>query len=560
MAGQEKYTILYGRLSQEDTQKANKQDDSNSIQNQRALLQRYADERNYPNTRFIYDDGYSGTNFNRPGWQEVMELMENGQVETLIVKDMSRLGREYLQVGQYTEIIFPSYGVHFIAVNDGVDSNDASTCDFTPFRNLMNEFYAKDCSKKGRSVVRLKAESGARVSSRPRYGYMKDPADPKRHIVPDSETALVVQDIFDLCVSGKGPAQIAKQLKKDKIPTPGYSYYQKYGVELTGVNIAQPYNWSTNTVAGIMEDEVYLGHTINLKTTTRSFKDKKRIDRPESEQVRIENTHEPLIDRQTWDIVQDIRKHKRRRANMAEQNIFSGLVYCMDCGGTMVLHRAHTMDAVKNNFMCSTYKKKGKEVCSGHYIRESELAAILLDDIRRVTHFARQNETLFAQCIQKQQDKEVRKEMNTLQKQISAMQKRQEELSRLFKRLYEDRVLERIPEEQYQMLAQDYTREQNELKSRLPEMETRLQELRDTSSNITRFMENARKYTEIPELTSEILHTFIQRVEVGERLEKYSRTAPQEIRIYYRDVRLIERLPEGLREEIASKPKEHEVA
>ncbi len=394
-----------------------------------------------------------------------MERMENGQVETLIVKDMSRLGREYLQVGQYTEIIFPSYGVHFIAVNDGVDSNDASTCDFTPFRNLMNEFNAKDCSKKGRSVARLKAE-----------------------------------------------------------------------------------------------DEVYLGHTINLKTTTRSFKDKKRIDRPESEQVRIENTHEPLIDQQTWEIVQDIRKHKRRRANMTEQNIFSGLVYCMDCGGAMVLHRAHTMDAVKNNFMCSTYKKKGKEVWSAHYIRESELAAILLDDTHRVTHFARQNENLFAQCIQKQQDKEVHKEMNILQKQIAAMQKRQEELSRLFKRLYEDRVLERIPEEQYQMLAQDYTREQNELKSRLPEAEARLQELRDTSSNITRFMENARKYTEIPELTSEILHTFIQRVEVGERLEKYSRTAPQEIRIYYRDVGLIDRLPEALREEIASKPKEHEIA
>ncbi len=226
----------------------------------------------------------------------------------------------------------------------------------------------------------------------------------------------------------------------------------------------------------------------------------------------------------------------------------------MDCGGTMVLHRAHTMDAVKNNFMCSTYKKKCKEVCSGHYIRECELVAILLDDIRRVTHFARQNKNLFAQCIQKQQNKEVRKEMKTLQKQISAMQKRQEALSRLFKRLYEDRVLE------HQMLVQDYTREQNELRSRLPEMETRLQKLRDTSSNITRFMENARKYTKIPELTSEIVHTFIQRVEMGERLEKYSRTAPQEIRIYYRDVGLIDRLSEGLREEIASKPKEHEVA
>ena len=401
MASNEKYTILYGRLSQEDTQKANKADDSNSILNQKLLLEKYAAEKGFTNTVFLSDDGYSGTNFNRPGWQQVMEMIENGEVETLIVKDMSRLGREYLQVGQYTELIFPSYGVRFIAVNDGVDSLYESTNDFTPFRNFMNEFYAKDCSKKGRSVVRLKAETGARVASRPRYGYMKDPADPKRHMVPDPETASVVRYIFDLCVSGKGPSRIAKQLKEDKIPTPGYHYYQKNGVELTNANITEPYNWSEKTVAGILEDETYLGHTINLKSTTVSFKNKKRIGRPESEQLRFENTHEALITQQTWEIVQDIRKHKRRRAKMAEQNIFSGLVYCMDCGGTMVLHRAHTMDAVKNNFMCSTYKKKGKDICSGHYIREQELNVILLDDIRRVTHFARQNELRFAEHIRK---------------------------------------------------------------------------------------------------------------------------------------------------------------
>ena len=595
--------------------------------------------------------------------------MENGQVETLIVKDMSRLGREYLQVGQYTELIFPSYGVRFIAVNDGVDSlcestNDFtpfrnlmnefyakdcskkgrsvvrlkaetgarvssrprygymkdpadpkrhmvpdpetapvvryifdlcvsgkgpaqiakqlkkdkiptpgysyyqkhgveltgvditqpynwSTNDFTPFRNLMNEFYAKDCSKKGRSVVRLKAETGARVSSRPRYGYMKDPADPKRHMVPDPETAPVVRYIFDLCVSGKGPAQIAKQLKKDKIPTPGYSYYQKHGVELTGVDITQPYNWSTNTVAGILEDETYLGHTINLKSTTLSFKNKKRIERPESEQLRFENTHEALISRQTWEIVQDIRKHKRRRANMAEQNIFSGLVYCLDCGGTMVLHRAHTMDAVKNNFMCSTYKKKGKDVCSGHYIREQELGAILLDDIRRVTHFARQNELRFAEHIRKKQGKEAQQEIAMLQKKIDTMQKRQAELTKLFKRLYEDSVLGRIPDEQYRILSQEYTTEQKEIQEQLPAMEVRLQELKDSSTNIARFIENAKRYKEIPKLTAEILRIFIKRVEVGERAEKYSRTAPQEVRIYYRDIGLVDELPQSMADSMA---------
>ena len=488
------------------------------------------------------------------GWLSTYERLVNSQnffSPYLTQEDMSRLGREYLQVGQYTELIFPSYGVRFIAVNDGVDSLYESTNDFTPFRNLMNEFYAKDCSKKGRSVVRLKAETGARVSSRPRYGYMKDPADPKRHMVPDPETAPVVRYIFDLCVSGKGPAQIAKQLKKDKIPTPGYSYYQKHGVELTGVDITQPYNWSTNTVAGILEDETYLGHTINLKSTTLSFKNKKRIERPESEQLRFENTHEALVTQQTWEIVQDIRKHKRRRANMAEQNIFSGLVYCLDCGGTMVLHRAHTMDAVKNNFMCSTYKKKGKDICSAHYIREQELNAILLDDIRRVTHFARQNELRFAEHIRKKQGKEAQQEIAMLQKKIDTMQKRQAELTKLFKRLYEDSVLGRIPDEQYRILSQEYTAEQKENQEQLPAMEARLQELKDSSSNIARFIENAKRYKEIPELTAEILRIFIKRVEVGERAEKYSRTAPQEVRIYYRDIGLVDELPQRMADSVA---------
>ena len=546
MASMEKYTILYGRLSQEDTQKINKEDDSNSILNQKLLLERYAAEKGFTNTLFLYDDGYSGTNFNRPGWQQVMELMENGQVETLVVKDLSRLGREYLQVGQYTELIFPSYGVRFIAVNDGVDSLYESTNDFTPFRNLMNEFYAKDCSKKIRSVIRTKAETGAHVATHPRYGYMKDPADSKRHIVPNPETAPVVQYIFSLCVSGKGPLQIAKQLKKEQIPTPGYYYYQKHGVVLTGVDIEDPYRWSTNTVVGILENEVYLGHTISLRYTTVSFKNKKEVERPKSEWLRFENTHEALIDQQTWEIVQDIRKHRRRPAKMAEQNIFSGLVYCMDCGGTMVLHRSHTMEAVKNNFMCSVYKKKGKEVCSAHYIRERELSAILLDDIRRITHFARQNELRFAEHIRKKQSKEAQQAITALQRKIDAMRKRQTELTRLFKRLYEDNVLGRIPDEQYRILSQEYTAERDEIQEQLPVMETKLQELKDANANIARFVENAKRYSEIPALTSEILHTFIKRVEVGERSKKYSHTAAQEIRIYYRDIGLVDDLPESM--------------
>ena len=553
MASQEKYTILYGRLSQEDIQKTNRKDDSNSIQNQRLLLEKYAADHGFENTRFIYDDGYSGTNFNRPGWQEFLELMDAGKVETLIVKDMSRLGREYLQVGQYTELIFPSNGIRFIAVNDGVDSLYESTNDFTPFRNIMNEFYAKDCSKKGRSVVRLKAETGARIASRPCYGYMKDPADPKRHIIPDPDSAWVVKHIFQLCVEGKGPTQIAKQLTREKIFSPVSFYYEKYGVELTGESPAEPYKWSAQTVARILEDETYLGHTVNLKTTTLSYKNKKTIQRPESERLRFENTHEPLIDRQTWEIVQSIRQHKRRRANFAEQNMFSGLVYCMDCGGTMVLHRAHTMDAVKNNFMCSTYKKKGKDVCSAHYIRELDLYAIVLDDLRRVTHFARQNQRRFAEYIGMKMGKEAAKEISLLQKKLDAMTRRRGELSALFKRLYEDSVLGRIPEEQYRLLSQDYMAEQKAIDEELPQLTEALQNLKDSSTNIDRFLENARKYTEIPELTAEILHTFIERIEVGEREERYSRTAPQEIRIVYRDIGLIDELPETMRGQTVTK-------
>ena len=336
---------------------------------------------------------------------------------------------------------------------------------------------------------------------------------------------------------------------------PAYYYYTKYGKTLANLDLNNPYGWSQKTVSGILEDETYLGHTINLRSTTISYKNKRRIERPLSEQLRFGNTHEPLVDKQTWEIVQDIRKHKRRRANFAEQNMFSGLVYCADCGGTMVLHRAHTMDAVKNNFMCSTYKKKGKEVCSGHYIREVELAAVLLDDIRRITHFARQNELRFAEHIGVKQGKEAQREIAALQKKATEMERRKAELSAIF----EDSVLGRIPEEQYRLLSQDYTREQAELDEALPKVKEQLQKLKDSAGNVSRFLENARRYTEIQELTCEILHTFIQRVEVGERAKRYDRNAPQEIRIYYHDIGLINEIPETM-EAKKEKPTRTEVA
>jgi DNA invertase Pin-like site-specific DNA recombinase len=529
-----KYTILYGRLSQEDERDG----ESNSIQNQRLMLEKYAADNGFENTLFLSDDGYSGTNFDRPGWNEVMRLVENGEVATIIVKDMSRLGRNYLLVGHYTEMVFPSNGIRFIAVNDNVDSLYGDN-DFTPFKNLFNDFYAKDTSKKIRAVKKAQAERGERVSTRAPYGYKKDENNPKKKIVPDEDVAPVVQRIFNLCVSGKGPSQIARQLKNEQVITPGNYYYNNTGVLLTGVDTTRPYDWSDTTIASILEDEVYLGHTISLQSTTISYKNKKRIERPKSEQLRFENTHEPLITQEIWSIVQDIRKRKRRRANMAEQNMFSGLVYCLDCKETLVLHRAHTMDAVKNNFMCSTYKKRGKEKCTGHYIREYQLAAIILDDLRRVTHFARQQEALFIQYINQKNNAETKREIDRLQRELDVMRRRDTELSTLFKRTYEDNVLGRINNEQFRMLSDDYNAEQKSLKERIPRTAERIQKLQASVANVTRFIDKARRYTEINELSGELLNLFIEKIEVGERGERYSRTAEQEIIIHYRDIGVI---------------------
>ncbi|HHX24981.1 MAG TPA: recombinase family protein [Thermoanaerobacterales bacterium] len=536
----EKYTILYARLSQDD----GSQGDSNSIQNQRMMLEKYAKDNGFENLKFLYDDGATGTNFNRPAFQEVMALIENGEASTLIVKDMSRLGREYLEVGRLTEIVFPSYGVRFIAMNDGVDSLYGDN-EFTPFKNIINEWYAKDCSKKGKASARIKAESGARVGSRPPFGYQKDPADPKRKIVPDGETAPIIKHIFSLCMNGKGPSQIANQLKEEQIPIPAYFYYKKNGVKVTGFDADNPCDWKQSTVARLLENEVYLGHTINLKYTTLSYKNKKRVERPESEQVRIENTHEAIIEKATWDIVQDIRKRKRRRANMAEQNIFSGLIYCKDCKTTMVLHRAHTMDAVKNNFACRTYKKKGKDACTGHFIREVQLTEIILDDLRRVTHFARQNEAVFAKHITQKNSAEIRRMIGQTERELESLKRRDAELSALFKRLYEDNVLGKIPNEVFRKLSDDYLLEQKEIQVSIPEKEQELEKLKDSVANTTAFLEKAKQYTKLDTLTTELLNLFIERVEIGEREERYSRTAPQSIDIYYRDIGLLDNFAEA---------------
>lgn len=463
-------------------------------------------------------------------------MIENGEVETLIVKDLSRLGREYLQVGQLTELYFPEKGVRFIAVNDSVDSLVESSNDFNPIRNWANELHAKDTSKKVRAIKKMQAERGERLGSKPPYGYRKKDAQSKE-IIPDEATAPVVCRIFELCAAGKGPNQIARILTREQILNPTNQYYQATGAACNHLDTTRPYSWCGKTVANILENIAYLGHTLSMKHTTLSYKNKKQIRRPESEQILVKNTHAPLVSQELWEIVQEVRQHKRRPPKyMEEPNLFSGLVYCSDCGKYLVLCRTEKMREDQYYFRCSTYGKRGKDVCTPHQIREVDLKQIVLDDLRRVTHFARMKERQFAEYINQKNTLELRREINRVQKELDAMYRRNGELSVLFKRLYEDNVLGRVTNEQFRMLSADYNGEQKELELAIPTKEEQLERLKASVANVDAFIEKAKQYTAIDELTSQLLRLFIQRIEIGERSVRYSRSATQDIRIVYRDI------------------------
>ena len=459
----QKITALYCRLSRDD----NLEGDSNSIQNQKLILQKYADENGFQNTRFYVDDGYSGTNFNRPAFEQMMDDMSNGDIAVIITKDLSRLGRNQLHTGLYIEEIFPSNDVRYIAVNDNVDTKYENSNELMPFKNLFNEWHVRDCSRKVRNVVNAKAQRGIRVGTRAPYGYRKG-ATKDSPLLVDEEAAAVVKRIFAMCAGGMGPAQIAKQLKKECIYSPSMYAYTKFGTSHSGLNAERPYNWTGDMVADMLQNMVYLGHTVNLRYSTKSYKDKKRCERPKSEWLIFENTHEELVDQETWDIVQEVRSHKRRRTNMDEQNMFSGLVYCADCSKPMVLHRAHTMKPEQNHFTCRTYKKDGAEVCSAHYIREVALKEIVLETIRRATEFARSDPERFAAYIQQKQSTEVAKEIRGLERELSTMRKRDGELDVVFKRMYEDSALGRVSNEQFRLLSEAYSKEKAQLAEAIP--------------------------------------------------------------------------------------------
>jgi len=524
-----KKTALYCRLSQDDGLEG----DSNSIQNQKNILQKFAEDHHFPNPCFYVDDGFSGGNFQRPAFQQMISDMENGEIGIIVTKDLSRLGRNQLHTGLYIEERFPMFGVRYIAINDNVDTDSSESNDLMPFKNLFNEWFIRDTSRKIRAVLKAKAERGERLGTRAPYGYIKDPETKK--LAVDDEAAAIVRRIFAMCASGNGPSQIARILKKEQVLTPTMYAYTRYGMNHTCLDTAHPYNWSDSAIANLLENEIYLGNTVNMKYSTKSYKDKRRVEHSREECLVFKDTHPALITQEVWDIVQRVRKNRRRPTKMEEQNKYSGLVFCADCGSNMVLHRARTMSASYNHFTCRTYKKDG-ESCTGHYIRECVLDEVVLENLRRVTAMARERPEEFAAYIGSRQSAEIQREIRRQEKELAAMRKRKAELDAIFKKLYEDSVLSRITTEQFQMLSSSYTEEQNQIAAGIPQKEADIQRLRETVSGTDGFLDKAKRYMDITELTPELLRLFIEKIVVHEKEVKWSKHAPQTVEIHYNGI------------------------
>ena len=530
MSNQDKITAIYSRLSQEDMNIG----ESDSIINQKNILTKYAQENGFTNIREFVDDGYSGVSFNRPGFQELLKLIEEGKVGVLITKDLSRLGRNYIEVGNYTEFVFPRYGVRYIAINDNYDSFFKDGNELAPFKNLFNEWFARDTSKKIRAVLKAKAERGERIGTTVPYGYQRDP-DCQGHLLENEETAPVVKMIFSLCAEGKGPCVIANILREKQILKPAMYRYQKEGKYGTVTDTDMPYEWQAQTIAKILDNEVYLGHTINCRTEVVSFKDKRTRKRPKEEQIRIENTHEAIIDQETWETVRKVREGKRRRNSMGEVDKYSGLLYCADCGSKLYFVRGTTIEPEKFNFICSRYRKHlGEEKCTPHMIRETVLDEIVLEEINKTLYYARTKTQEFAAYISKKSSLQLRKEINLKSTELAQSQKRVNELKSLFKRLYEDSVLGRISDEQFRTLSAEYMDEQKLLEAKRPELDADIEQLKENSTNVQKFFDVAKKYTDIRELTPDVLRTFISKIVIHERKKKHDKNALQQIDIYFR--------------------------
>ena len=532
---QQLITALYPRLSHEDEL----QGESNSISNQKRILETYAKQNGFSNLRWYTDDGYSGANFQRPGFQAMLADIEAGKVGTVIVKDMSRLGRNYLQVGMYTEMIFPQKGVRFIAINDGVDSAQGEN-DFAPLRNIFNEWLVRDTSKKIKAVKRSKGMSGKPITSKPVYGYLMDEDE---NFIIDEEAAPVVRQIYSLCLAGNGPTKIARMLTEQQIPTPGTLEYRRTG-STRRYHPGYECKWATNTVVHLLENREYTGCLVNFKTEKPSYKLKHSIENPPEKQAVFENHHEPIIDRETWERVQELRKQRKRPNRYDEVGLFSGILFCADCGSVMYQQRYQTDKRKQDCYICGSYKKRTAD-CTAHFIRTDLLTAGVLSNLRKVTSYAAKHEARFMKLLIEQNEDGDRRRNAAKKKELEAAEKRIAELSAIFKRLYEDSVTGRISDERFTELSADYEAEQKELKERAARLREELSKAQEATANAEKFMNVVRRHTTIEELTPTLLREFVEKIVVHESValdgKRRGKLRRQEIEIYYSFVGKVER-------------------
>ncbi len=502
-----KITALYCRLSQDD----GRDGESNSISNQKAILSQYAKEHGYLHPEFFVDDGISGTTFDRPGFKRMQQMAENGEISTIIVKDLSRFGRETIEMGRLTQVVYPSLGITFIAIQENVNTTKGTGLEMMPFYNIFNEWYAEQTSKKIKAVWKSKAENGERVSPAVPYGYMKSPDNPKQWII-DAPAAKVVRHIFELCLAGLGPMKIARRLEDEQIVCPTEHYYRE-GIKPSNPRPQDPYRWDQTTVRHILENRQYTGCTVNFKSTFVSFKVKKKVHIPEEEWQIIPNTQEAIIDEDTFERVQELRKHRRRNTATGKTSMFSGLLYCADCGSKLYYCASKSIKDGQEFYRCSQYKEN-RGSCTIHFIRDSVLKELVLDTIQKVAKYVQEFEPVFLYLFAKQNTLGRETSIRNMKQGIEKSKHRIKELDMLIERIYEDNVLGKISDDRFCRMSANYEKEQNELLAAVEHDELAVQKAEQEKIDLKVFLEAIRECTDLKELTPTVVNTLIKRIEV----------------------------------------------
>lgn len=527
----EKIIALYCRLSRDDELAG----ESNSIKNQKSILSKYAKDNHFTNTRFFVDDGYSGTSFTRPAFVEMMELAENGQIGTIIVKDHSRLGRNRLIVGQLLEEDFVRLNIRYIAIMDNIDT-DKGLNDFLPIQDWFNEMHAKNTSQKVKAVFKNKGNSGIPLTTYLPYGYIKDKEDKNKWLI-DEPAAKVVRKIYNLCIQGYGTSQISKKLKEEGIMTPT-EYYNSIGRKTT-TKVQEVKNyWNSDTINNILDRQEYIGDTVNFRSTQRSFKDHTKIDLPKESWKIFKNHHEPIIDEETWNTVQRIRQNKRRPTKTGKQSIFAGHLFCKDCGAKLYYCTSNKFTPDKDFYRCSNYKNNSTKSCTSHNIKDYVLRDLVLDNIKKAISYISSFEDLFIQNKLDASLEEQRKENNTNKKLLSQYEKRVRDIDNLIKHIYEDNISGKITDDRFATLSVNYEKEQKELKEKINELTIALGKNKQEEIDLTTFIGKVRKYTNIKELTPEIINELIDKILVYQQT-KLDGKRYQQIDIYYAGVGII---------------------